>query len=932
MVTSTKFGNIRPHGLEEEMRSSYLTYAMTVIVGRALPDVRDGLKPVQRRILYAAHEMGMRPNSSYRKSARLVGDVLGKYHPHGESAIYDAMVRLAQDFSLRVPLVDGQGNFGSVDNDPPAAMRYTEARLSAAAEEMLANLDQETVDFADNFDGSLQEPVVLPARLPNLLLNGSAGIAVGMATNIPPHNPSELCDGIIHLIDHPNAADEDLIALIPGPDFPTGATIMGRSGIKDAYTTGRGAIVIRAVAEIEPMKRGNRMQIVVTELPFQVNKAGLIEKIAALVKNKRLDGITEIRDESDRRGMRIVMELRSTAQGMVILNNLYKLTEMQKTFSANMRALVQGKPQLLTIKSALDNYIEFRREVIRRRTEFELRKARARAHILTGLLTALDEIDAVIQLIRSAADVETARNGLMARFDLDEKQAQAILDMQLRRLAALEREKIETEYRELQETIARLEDLLGDPHKINLEIKKETRALKKKLDGDRRTQISDAAIDINRDDIEPHEQVVITFSKSGYIKRIPAATFRTQHRGGKGVSGMNMRDDDPVRHILVVDTHDMLLFFTSRGRVLPLKTYELRPDTSRNTRGIPVVNVIPLNADENVEAIVSVNPADMNSDTANGASNDTSDEGAAGDGQPVEATADLAAPSSAELDDAADSENGDDVDSADGASDDDTSGGNGNRSGLFLVMATQQGAVKRTALNAIANVRRSGLIIFNLRENDLLVTARLASEQDDVMMVTEHGQSIRFPVEDVTPRLRNAGGVRGMKLAKGDKVVSMDIVIPDSKLLVISKNGYGKLTYLKNYKTQGRGGLGIKTMSVTKRTGPVAAAEVIADSDEVYVVSEKAQVIRTSLSEIRSTGRATQGVRIFNPNEGDAVASISCVGEFEVPEAKVKPSSPAPSDAPEAKVVPETEDLPAPPPSSNTARNGGPHSAGRLFK
>ena len=934
MVTSTKFGNIRPHGLEEEMRSSYLTYAMTVIVGRALPDVRDGLKPVQRRILYAAHEMGMRPNSSYRKSARLVGDVLGKYHPHGESAIYDAMVRLAQDFSLRVPLVDGQGNFGSVDNDPPAAMRYTEARLSAAAEEMLANLDQETVDFADNFDGSLQEPVVLPARLPNLLVNGSAGIAVGMATNIPPHNPSELCDGIIHLIDHPTAADEDLMALIPGPDFPTGATIMGRSGIKDAYTTGRGAIVIRAVAEIEPMKRGNRMQIVVTELPFQVNKAGLIEKIAALVKNKRLDGITEIRDESDRRGMRIVMELRGSAQGMVILNNLYKLTEMQKTFSANIRALVQGKPQLLTIKSALENYIEFRREVIRRRTEFELRKARARAHILKGLLIALDEIDAVIQLIRSAADVETARNGLMATFNLDEKQAQAILDMQLRRLAALEREKIETEHREIQETIARLEDLLGDPHKINLEIKKETRALKKKLDGVRRTQISDAAIDINRDDIEPHEQVVITFSKSGYIKRIPAATFRTQHRGGKGVSGMNMRDDDPVRHILVGDTHDILLFFTSRGRVLRLKTYELRPDTSRNTRGIPVVNVIPLNADENVEAIVSVNPADMHSkgaeqsSGANGAPNDTTDQGANGDEKPVETTA----ASLAELGEGADSENGDDVPSADGAPNDANGSGSADRSGLFLVMATQRGVIKRTALNAIANVRRSGLIIFNLRENDLLVTARLASEQDDVMMVTEHGQSIRFPVEDVTPRQRNAGGVRGMKLAEGDKVVSMDIVIPDSKLLVISKNGYGKLTYLKNYKTQGRGGLGIKTMSVTKRTGPVAAAEVIADSDEVYVVSEKAQVIRTSLSEIRSTGRATQGVRIFNPNEGDAVASISCVGEFEVPQSKVKPSSPAPSDATEPTVVPQTEDLPTPPPSSNTARNGGPHSAGRLFK
>ena len=856
MVSKTQFGHIRPHGLEEEMRSSYLTYAMTVIVGRALPDVRDGLKPVQRRILYAAHEMGMRPNSSYRKSARLVGDVLGKYHPHGEGAVYDAMVRLAQDFSLRVPLIDGQGNFGSVDNDPPAAMRYTEGRLSSAAEEMLANLDQETVDFVDNFDGSLQEPVVLPARLPNLLVNGAAGIAVGMATNIPPHNPVEVCDGIIHLIDHPAATDEELMQFVPGPDFPTAATIMGREGIKNAYTTGRGQIIMRAVAEIEPMKRSNRMQIVVTELPYQVNKAGLIEKIAAHVKNKRLDGITEIRDESDRRGMRIVMELRNGAQGMVILNNLYKLTEMQKSFSANMMALVNGKPELLTLRSALQNYVDFRREVVRRRTEFELRKAKARAHILEGLRIALENLDAVIELIRNAADVEAARTGLMNRFALDEKQAQAILDMQLRRLAALEREKIENEYREIQETISRLEELLGDPRKVDLEIKKETRALKKKIDGERLTQISDASIDINRDDIEPHEQVVITFSKGGYIKRIPAATFRNQHRGGKGVSGMNTRDNDPVRHILVVDTHDMLLFFTSRGRVLPLKTYEIRPDTSRNTRGVPVVNVIPLSDEEQVEAIIGVKSLD----------------------QPD----------------------------------------------LYLVMATEQGSVKRTALNAIANIRRAGLIIFNLREKDMLVTARLAHETDDVMMVTEQGMSIRFPVQDVKPRLRAAGGVRGMLLAKRDKIVSMDMVIPDSKLLVISKNGYGKLTYLKSYRQQGRGGSGIKTMSVTRRTGKVAAAEVIADSDEVYVVSEQAQVIRTNLSEIRSTGRATQGVRIFNPNKGDKVASISCVGEFEVPEEKVvqKPKSKPPSK-------------PVAPPAPETKRNGGPPSPGtteRLFE
>ena len=850
MVSKTQFGHIRPHGLEEEMRSSYLTYAMTVIVGRALPDVRDGLKPVQRRILYAAHEMGMRPNSSYRKSARLVGDVLGKYHPHGEGAVYDAMVRLAQGFSLRVPLIDGQGNFGSVDNDPPAAMRYTEGRLSAAAEEMLANLDQETVDFVDNFDGSLQEPVVLPARLPNLLVNGAAGIAVGMATNIPPHNPAEVCDGIIHLIDRPAATDEDLMQFVPGPDFPTAATIMGREGIKNAYTTGRGQIIMRAVAEIEPMKRSNRMQIVVTELPYQVNKAGLIEKIAAHVKNKRLDGITEIRDESDRQGMRIVMELRNGAQGMVILNNLYKLTEMQKSFSANMMALVKGKPELLTLRSALLNYVDFRREVIRRRTEFELRKARARAHILEGLRIALENLDAVIALIRNADDVEAARAGLMNRFALDERQAQAILDMQLRRLAALEREKIENEYREIQETISKLEDLLGDPHKVDLEIKKETRALKKKVDGERRTQISDASIDINRDDIEPHEQVVVTFSKGGYIKRIPAATFRNQHRGGKGVSGMTTRDNDPVRHILVVDTHDMLLFFTSRGRVLPLKTYELRPDTSRTTRGIPVVNVIPLSDEEQVEAIIGVKSLD--------------------------------------------------------------------EPDLFLVMATEQGNVKRTALNAISNIRRAGLIIFNLKDGDMLVTARLAHPSDDVMMVTEQGMSIRFPVEDVKPRLRAAGGVRGMLLAKRDRIVSMDMVIPDSKLLVISKNGFGKLTYLKNYRTQGRGGSGIKTMSVTRRTGKVASAEVIADSDEVYVVSEQAQVIRTSLSEIRSTGRATQGVRIFNPKQGDKVASISCVGQFEVPEEKVvakEPSAPVAPPAPESK------------------RNGGPPATTeRLFE
>ena len=820
MVSKTEYGYIRSHSLEEEMRSSYLDYAMSVIVSRALPDVRDGLKPVQRRILYAAHEMGLRPNSSYRKSARLVGDVLGKYHPHGDGAVYDAAVRMAQDFSMRVPLIDGQGNFGSVDNDPPAAMRYTELKLSSAADELLDNLEQETVDFVDNFDASLQMPNVLPARLPNLLVNGAAGIAVGMATNIPPHNPSEICDGITKLIDRPMTTAEELLEIIPGPDFPTGAVIMGRDGSKDAYTTGRGQIIVRGVAEIEQMRRSSRMQIAVTELPYQVNKAALIEKIALLVKNRRLEGITEIRDESDRRGMRIVMELRGGAQGMVILNNLYKLTELQKSFSANMLALVDGKPEAVTVRSALIHYINFRREIIVRRSEYELRRARERAHILEGLRIALNNIDEIIRLIRAADDVETARTQLMNTFALDQPQAQAILDMQLRRLAALEQEKIETEFKELQAKIAELQDLINDPHKVDLVIKKETRGLKKKVGDERRTQISDDVLEINRDDIEAHEQIVVTLSQGGYIKRIAASTFRNQHRGGKGVSGMRLGDDDPIKNVIVVDTHDRLLFFTNTGRVLSVKAYELRPDLSRNTRGVPVQNIIPISDTERVESIIGVPKLDIPD--------------------------------------------------------------------VYLVMATRQGSIKRTALSHIANIRRAGLIIFNLRDKDSLVTARLADETQDIMMVTREGKSIRFPVTDVTTRQRAAGGVRGISLQdKKDHVVSMDIVIPDSKILVISDHGYGKLTYLKSYRTQGRGGSGIKTMSITRKTGKVAAAEIIGDSDEVYLVSKKAQIIRTNLAEIRAIGRATQGVRVFKPKTGDTVVSISCVSEFEVPEEKI---------------------------------------------
>ena len=825
VTTKTEFGFIKPTNIEEEMRTSYLDYAMSVIVSRALPDVRDGLKPVQRRILYAMDGLGMRPNTAYKKSARLVGEVLGKYHPHGDGSVYDAMVRMAQDFSMRQPLVDGQGNFGSVDNDPPAAMRYTEARLSAVAEEMLVNIEQDTVDFAENFDASLREPTVLPARLPNLLINGASGIAVGMATNIPPHNPTEICDAVIQLVDNPGTSVEDLMKIVKGPDFPTGATIMGREGIRNAFMTGRGQIIVRAKAIIEPMERGNRMHIIVTELPYQVNKATMVEKIAMLAKDKRLDGISEIRDESDRDGMRVVIELRSGTQPMVILNNLYKLTPMQSSFSANMLALVGGMPRIITLKHALQEFVDFRRIVVRRRAEYELARARERAHILAGLRIAVNNLDAIIALIRGSADTEAARNGLMTGFDLDQPQAQAILDMQLRRISSLERERLETEYQELQVTIQGLEELLADDVKVMAVVKKETQEIKKKYGSKRRTDISLDDHDISREELEAHEQIVVTLSKGGYVKRISADTYRSQHRGGRGVVSMNTRDDDPVHHILVVDTHETLLFFTNRGRVLKLTAYELRPDTSRNTRGVPLVNVIQLSDNEQVSALVGVKDLE----------------------------------------------------------EDDT----------FFVLGTKKGSVKRIALRDMSNIRPSGIITMNLRSDDELVSVRFAKEEDDVIMVSEQGMSIRYPVSDVTPRQRAAGGLKGMVLNAKDRLVAMSIIKPDSdsRLLVISRLGFGKLTRTDEYRRQGRGGKGIKTFNIRPKTGPVAAAEIVDESKEVYVVSEQAQVLRTSLSEISSMGRSTQGVTIFKPQPGDAVASIACVSDLGDDESDAKPEA-----------------------------------------
>ena len=603
MATGT--GNIRPIRIEEEMRSSYLDYAMSVIVSRALPDVRDGLKPVQRRILYAMDELGMRPNSPFRKSARLVGEVLGKYHPHGDTSIYDAMVRMAQPFSLRYPLVSGQGNFGSVDNDPPAAMRYTESRLASIAQEMLADLDRETVDFSPNFDESLEEPLVLPARLPNLLINGASGIAVGMATNILPHNLREVCDAIVHLIDHPDMTSEDLSNFVLGPDFPTGGIILGKEGILNAFSTGRGRILVRSRTDIEETGRGDRQQIIVTELPYQVNKASLVEKIAQLSKEKKIDGIGDVRDESDRKGLRVVIGLRRGAQAQIVLNNLFKHTALQSTFFVNALALVEGQPQVLPLKRLLRSYIDFRRQVIVRRTQYDLRKARDRSEILEGLQIALANLEEVIELIRQSPSAEEARQGLINKFSLSQVQAQSILDMQLRRIAALEQQRIEEEFQSLQKTIGELESLLGDPNKVLSEIKRETRKIRRDFGDDRRTEILDQEPDTpTREELIPHQKMVITLTERGYIKRMPLSTYKNQHRGGKGIIGMSTRESDVLQHLIVSDTHDNLLFFTTAGKVYALRCFELPEDATRTTRGTSIINLLSMAEGERVNAIV----------------------------------------------------------------------------------------------------------------------------------------------------------------------------------------------------------------------------------------------------------------------------------------------------------------------------------------
>ncbi len=798
--------------INQQMSEAYLDYAMSVIVARALPDARDGLKPVHRRILYAMHELGLRANTSYKKSARIVGEVLGKYHPHGDMAVYDAMARMAQDFSMRYPLVDGQGNFGSVDGDSPAAMRYTEARLAKIAEELLADIDKNTVDFAPNFDDSLQEPVVLPSRLPNLLLNGSSGIAVGMATNIPAHNLNEVAAAINHVIDNMDRFDEisveELLQYIQGPDFPTGGIIVGTEGIVQAYSTGRGRIILRGVAQIEEIRNG-RFRIVITELPYQVNKASLISRIAELVRNGKLAGISDLRDESDRRGMRIVIELKRGEQPRKMLNRLYKYTTLQSTFGVQMLALVDGEPRLLSLKRALKIFIDHRQTVITRRTTYELEKARARAHVLEGLLKAIQHLDEVIAVIRAAASADDAKGQLVARFGFSPTQAQAILDMQLRRLAALERARLEEEYRQLREQIAYYEDLLAHPRKILQLIQEDMRSLVEKYGDERRTRIlPDADADLSEEDLIKDEAVLIVLTKRGYIKRMPAKTFRSQRLGGRGIIGHTTRDEDEIDLMAPARSLYSILFFSDRGKVYSEKAYQI-PEADRTGKGVSVMNVLALDAEERITAIIAV--PDFNA-------------------------------------------------------------------AAYCTMATERGTIKRVRLAEFASVRPSGLIAIRLAAEDHLRWARLTGGEDHILLITARGRALRFHEGQVRPMGRAAAGVRGIRLAAGDRVASMDVVEPGGDLLVVTRNGYGKRTSLEEYPAKGRGTGGVLTLAprALPKVGEVVSARVVQPDDDITLISAHGILLRLKVREIKRAGRNTQGVILMRfKSEEDSVAAVA---------------------------------------------------------
>lgn len=799
--------------VENVMEDSFLRYSMSVIIERALPDVRDGLKPVHRRILFSMHQNGWRPSAKFVKSARIIGDVMGKYHPHGDMAIYDSMVRLAQDFSTRYLLVTGQGNFGSMDGDPPAAHRYTEAKMHRHAEEMLADIDKDTVPFRDNFDGSEQEPGVLPAKLPNLLLNGQMGIAVGMATNIPPHNLGEVVDATVYLIDNMETATvDDLLKYIKGPDFPTGGTVYGGDSLRQAYATGRGGVVIRAVAEIEETKKG-RHQIIVTEMPYAVNKATLIERIADLVKEKKINGISDLRDESSRGNVRIVIELKKDSYPKKVLNQLYKMTALQTSFHFNMLALVDGiQPRILGLEDILREYVKHRQVVVRRRTEFELRKAKDRAHILEGLKIALDNIDEVISTIRASQTTEEAQANLIKKFKLSEIQAKAILAMQLRTLAGLERQKIEDELAELRKLIAELEAILADEQRILGIIREELLEMRKKYDDGRRTKIINQELGkFSDEELIPEEDVVVVLTQGGYIKRTLVNEYRRQHRGGKGKRGITTKEDDVIDHLVTANTHDWLFMFTNKGRVFRLKTYEV-PAASLSAKGVAVVNLVQLQPEESITSLIKV------------------------------------------------------------AKDQEQNG--------YVFMATTNGVVKKTPLTDYSNIRTSGLIAIRLDDGDELRWIQLSCGDDEVVISTSLGQAIRFHEKDARSMGRAARGVRGIRLRPGDRVVGMDLVREDRNLLVVSKNGYGKLTKVANFPTHKRGGVGIKAAIVNAKTGELVTVRSLdPTANEVLMISTQGQAIRVGLSDIPSLGRTTQGVRIMRLNGGDTVASLGVIAE-----------------------------------------------------
>lgn len=837
-------GRITDVDLSNQMRTSFLDYAMSVIVARALPDVRDGLKPVHRRILYGMNESGVTPEKPYKKSARIVGDVMGKYHPHGDSAIYESMVRMAQDFSYRYMLVDGHGNFGSVDGDGAAAMRYTEARMSKITLEMLRDINKNTVDFQENYDGTEREPSVLPSRFPNLLVNGATGIAVGMTTNIPPHNLSEVIAAIHILMNNEDATTADLMEALPGPDFPTGGIVMGKSGIRKAYETGRGTIILRAKVDIETEKNG-RERIVATELPYMVNKAKLIERIAELARDKRIEGITDVNDESDRDGLRVVIDVRRDVSASVVLNNLYKMTLMQTTFGFNMLAIVNGAPKVLSLKQILQYYLQHQEEVVRRRTEFDLKKAEARAHILEGLRIALDHIDEIIAIIRGSQTAEVAKDQLMNNYSLSSKQAQAILDMRLVRLTGLEREKVEDEYRKVMAAIADYRDILAHTERIHEIIYNELLEIQEKFGDERRTELMvGEVLSLEDEDLIEEEDVMVTLTHNGYIKRMPTSEFKTQNRGGRGIQGMGVHEDDFIEHLVSTSTHDVLLFFTNAGKVYRMKGYEI-PEYSRTAKGIPVINLLGIDSGESIQAVINIGRGNGDEDNEH----------------------------------------------------------------RYLFFTTLQGVAKRTPVAEFMNIRSNGLKAINLKDGDEVINVVITDGHQNIIIGTHNGYAISFKEGEVRSMGRSATGVRGIRLRENDYVVGSAVLAPESKVLVITEKGYGKQTPAEEYPIKGRGGKGIKTANITEKNGPLAGLVTVEGNEDVMLITDRGVMIRFNVDNVSTTGRSTLGVHVIKTDENSKVATMAIVEEERDDESEDSAdTSAATNEAPAASAETQSEE------------------------